>query len=61
MCNMLYMQIKQNVPIYEPYLPGEVATSSFISDFIHVYTHKLTYTCVCVFACGDTEVCVVYT
>jgi len=33
---MLYIQIKQNVSIYEPYLPGEVATSSFISNFMHV-------------------------
>lgn len=38
---MLYIQIKHNVAIYEPYLPGDVATSSFISVFMHVcvYTH----------------------
>lgn len=60
MCNMLYIQIKQNVSIYEPYLPGEVATSSFISDFMHVciYIHVR----VCFFhTWGYKSVCCVYT
>lgn len=49
---MLYIQIKQNVSIYEPYLPGDVVTSSFISAFMHAYI------CARVFVCGYTEMCV---
>lgn len=49
---MLYIQIKQNVSIYEPYLPGDVVTSSFISAFMHAYI------CARVFVCGYTKMCV---
>lgn len=52
MCNMLYIQIKQNVSIYETYLPGEVVTSIFISVFM------CAYICVFPFACGYTKMCV---
>lgn len=58
MCNMLYIQIKQNVSIYEPYLPGEVATSSFISDFMHVCIYIYLYIRACVFSHVGIQKCV---